>query len=316
MPSKHDEPLASNRAGLVMLHGTADRSSRPLDRDVTAIGKASGCDVRLEAPDVSGLHCLISRGACGFHLRDCGSRAGIRLNGDMVREATLHDEDILQVGPFSFRVQIPAGVGGALPHPAEQRVWRLERSRRRLAQLALTQRRRLNALRQEAADGEPARLNRELSALRERVKDHDQRVRQLQQAEREVARDRDLLARDAADLDARMQQSEDQLAKRLADADVDINRRWEEFDQHCRQREQTQAAAGAELDALAARLEERQAQLAEQERRLAEERQRAGPGQDTLTAQLVELQAQVAEQEDRLAEDRQRLGREAEQVRH
>src|SRR5581483_3990393 len=170
-----------------------------LDRDVIIIGRARGCDLGLEAPDVSSLHCVITRGPYGFSLRDCGSRAGTRLNGDAVVEATLNDEDLLQVGPFSFRVHLPASCRPTSRPEDVARMERLERSRRNLARIALAQRRRLGP---RGAEDEPSPedsaawppiMKKQASALRARVRDYDKRVRQLEQAERDVARDRELL---------------------------------------------------------------------------------------------------------------------------
>jgi len=125
---------------LVLLFGDADDKSRPLDRDVLTIGRARGADIGLDAPDVSTLHCLIWRNSVGYQIRDCGSRSGTRVNGDLVKESILHDGDVLQVGPFSFRVQLPVGDKSGL---REARYKHVERSRRNLVRLALTLRQRL-----------------------------------------------------------------------------------------------------------------------------------------------------------------------------
>src|ERR1700719_4264401 len=107
MGSKHDEPIDPGQPALILMYGDAARKRRPLSRDAVTIGRARGCDIWLDAPDVSSLHCVITRSGDGFHLRDCASRSGTRLNGDGVGEAALQDRDILQIGPFSFRVFLP-----------------------------------------------------------------------------------------------------------------------------------------------------------------------------------------------------------------
>jgi pSer/pThr/pTyr-binding forkhead associated (FHA) protein len=126
---------------LVVLHGSAANKVRPIDQDVLTVGRARGADIGLDAPDVSSLHCVIWRGATGYLIRDCGSRAGTRVNGDVIRESLLHDGDVLQIGPFSFRVQMPAG---AFPlAPREARYNHVEHSRRNLARLALALRQKI-----------------------------------------------------------------------------------------------------------------------------------------------------------------------------
>ena len=132
---------ARGQPALVVLHGGAPNTCRPLDRDVLTVGRARGADIGLDAPDVSSLHCVIWRGSVGYQIRDCGSRAGTKVNGDLVHESVLRDGDVLQVGPFSFRVQLPGGASPAASR--EVRYKHLERSRRNLARLALALRQKL-----------------------------------------------------------------------------------------------------------------------------------------------------------------------------
>jgi pSer/pThr/pTyr-binding forkhead associated (FHA) protein len=109
MASQHDGPFDATKPGLVLLYGNISRKYRYLDRDVLVIGRARGCDFGLEAPDISSIHCIINRVGAGFALRDCQSRSGTKINGNQVREAVLRDGDLLQLGPFSFRVNLPLG---------------------------------------------------------------------------------------------------------------------------------------------------------------------------------------------------------------
>jgi pSer/pThr/pTyr-binding forkhead associated (FHA) protein len=132
-----NEERAQPRPALVLLYAKEDRRW-PLEREVVTLGRARGCDVALEAADVSSLHTVIWRNSAGFQLRDCGSRAGTHVNGDRVTQATLHDGDILQVGPFSFKVSLPKTEMSA----RELRLRHVERSRRNLARLALALRQR------------------------------------------------------------------------------------------------------------------------------------------------------------------------------
>jgi chromosome segregation ATPase len=140
--------------------------------------------------------------------------------------------------------------------PADSRLQRLEQSRRRLAQIALSLRQRLQeeqALRSLHGQNEPSGatrqndLDRQAETLRERASEYEQRARRLEEAERALAADRDALDRDAAAFRAGVQQIEDELAQRQAALERDVEKTWGA----CRQR-------GLELD--------------EAERRLAEER--------------------------------------------
>src|ERR1700682_6216650 len=85
MTNRREVNLA-NQPALVPSFGGQDKKPRPLDRDVITIGRARGCDIGLEAPDISTLHCLLYRTAEGFRVRDCGSRTGTRVNGDAPRQ--------------------------------------------------------------------------------------------------------------------------------------------------------------------------------------------------------------------------------------
>src|SRR5262245_11661140 len=126
--------------------GGADKKPRFLDKEAMSIGRARGCDIALDANEVSAVHCLFYRSAAGgFRIRDCGSRTGTRLNGAAVKNAPLADGDMLQIGPFSFEVKVPPEALAQAAEPAiDLRRWeRVAHSRRRLARLALSLRRKL-----------------------------------------------------------------------------------------------------------------------------------------------------------------------------
>jgi pSer/pThr/pTyr-binding forkhead associated (FHA) protein len=214
MGTKHDEPLDPSQPALILMYGDAGRKQRPLNRDGITVGRGRGCDICLDAPDVSNVHCLITRGADGYHLRDCASRAGTRVNGEVVREGALHDGDILQVGPFSFRVHLPAASAGASPRREE----RYQRSRRNLAQLALAKRRLLQQLRSPSGitDLHPqkADLERRTAALNARLREYEKRCRILEQAEHDLSRDRESLRAETEAFQERVHRTEEELAKR------------------------------------------------------------------------------------------------------
>jgi pSer/pThr/pTyr-binding forkhead associated (FHA) protein len=214
MAKTHENDFDVTRPALVLLFGNTSKKHRLLDRDAIVVGRARGCDLGLEAPDVSSVHCVITRGPGGYHLRDCQSRAGTKFNGNAVREATLRDGDLLQIGPFSFRVHLPAGciVGASVPNAS--RLQHLERSRRNLARLALRRRKLLRLVRalQQDGNGKAVRdqLSKQLTSLKGRIRDYDQRVRALEDAERELARDRETLDREMATFRTQVQSTEQQ----------------------------------------------------------------------------------------------------------
>jgi predicted component of type VI protein secretion system len=73
---------------------------------VSFVGRRAECDICLNAPGVSELHCVLSRTMDGLVLRDC-SASGVYLNGQKVTETLLTDGDQLKIGSFDIRVNMP-----------------------------------------------------------------------------------------------------------------------------------------------------------------------------------------------------------------
>jgi chromosome segregation ATPase len=270
MASKHDESPPWVPA-LIPLYGGGEKKRRPLNRDAVVIGRARGCDIGLEAPDVSSIHCLISRGPNGFFLRDCESRAGTKLNGEPVKESQLQDEDIVQVGPFTFRVHLPQFPKGS--RGTNSRAFLVEhliRSRKNLAQLALRLRNRISEFQgmfagDKAAHASDGGLHRQASGLRDQFRTYVKRLEQLEQAERELSKDRANLASERKAHEARLKEADDERALLRAQAEAEIQARWREFQERCQQQD-TKRGAGAEADTRTDK--ETSSQVAEQEHRL------------------------------------------------
>jgi len=298
MGSKHDESVDADQPTLVLMHGDSVRRHRPLTREAVAIGRAHGCDICLEAPDVSSLHCLITRRGTGLYLRDCGSRSGTHLNGNVIRDTMpLRDSDILQVGPFSFRVHLPTGSPSARP----SREQRLDNSRRNLARLALAQRRRLRQL-QAGAGGQEveqrqADLDRQTAALRDRGLVYDQRFERLDQAERDLNRDRQAMAQESEVLRARVQQLElDQLTRGIQAMQLEQQESMKTREEWTR--EQAEATT---------RLAQQRAALTQAEASLREQR----AGLSRMMAELKQMQETIRNQQNA---DGEALRRENEQL--
>ena len=111
MEPTHDPspPPGSPPAGeLVAQNGRLAGSRRPLEAALTFVGNAAACDVRLTGDGVHPLHCLLARGPDGMLLRDLESEGGTFVNGERVSARLLRDGDLLGVGPYQFRVRLPA----------------------------------------------------------------------------------------------------------------------------------------------------------------------------------------------------------------
>lgn len=69
------------------------------------IGRTEDCNVRIEDPTVSSLHCELIRNEDGsYTARDAGSTNGTRINGVRITEQRLNASDILQVGGVELLV--------------------------------------------------------------------------------------------------------------------------------------------------------------------------------------------------------------------
>ncbi len=197
MPMNRDINLMRQPA-LVPLFGGMDKRPRALDREVITIGRARGCDMGLDAPEISTLHCILYRSPDGYRVRDCGSRTGTRVNGGLPRSGVLVEGDVLQIGPFSFRVKIPPGSLLDSKNFGAARLEHWQHSRQKLAQLALGYRRRLRTQALDAgchqqAEHQQAELKQKAAEVREKIRQYDQRFNQLELAERDLEADRDKL---------------------------------------------------------------------------------------------------------------------------
>jgi EAL domain-containing protein (putative c-di-GMP-specific phosphodiesterase class I) len=68
------------------------------------IGRMAEARMQLTAEHVSKLHAEIYSDGVALRLRDLGSRNGTFLNQQPVRDAGLHEGDIIRIGPYEFRV--------------------------------------------------------------------------------------------------------------------------------------------------------------------------------------------------------------------
>lgn len=83
----------------------------PLSERPVTIGRDTGCDLRLELPDISRCHARVYPDGECWVLEDCGSRNGIFLNGERVGRRELQDGDLFRIGEVALRFN------GALPPP-------------------------------------------------------------------------------------------------------------------------------------------------------------------------------------------------------
>ncbi len=328
MRKTREDRIDPGQPALIVTYGNTSRKVRPLDRDIVVLGRASCCDWNLVSPEVAPIHCLVVHVADGWRVRDCASRLGTRVNGKTVHDELLCDGDVLQVGSFSFQVQLPnpkprparPAPERPAPDPAPslpanlgiaRKLQRLERSRRQLARLALAWRRRCRRL----DDGQVAQLRKELddqaTRLEARQRDLEACFAHIEQSETEVAELRAALDFEAQALQERRTQAERALEERQADSEARIQAAWEEFQGRCRQQEKEfltsantptslseQVAAlnvrARELDCLATHLQRVRDHLEEERQEFLSNQDDVREDNDRLGAALRESQAEVA----------------------
>ncbi len=86
-------------------------------REVTLVGRKGGeCDIALEHPSISKLHCAIARTDGLLFVRDLGSTNGTKVNGQRVTRGALLPGDELTFANIKFRVFLGPGEMPARPN--------------------------------------------------------------------------------------------------------------------------------------------------------------------------------------------------------
>jgi hypothetical protein len=85
----------------------------------TLVGRSEHNDVCLPSPYLSRHHAVIVGTPEGYYLVDLNSANGVLLNGRRVERAVLCDEDVLVIGPFRLKVQVPESLTDGSPLPEE-----------------------------------------------------------------------------------------------------------------------------------------------------------------------------------------------------
>ena len=268
---------------LIPMHGPGERKPRQLDHVVATIGRARGCELCLDASDVSTVHCLVYRSPDGYRVRDCNSRTGTRVNGNGINGSQrLNDGDILNVGPFSFEVKLPRPPkGAAAPPPTVGQALSWQASRQRLAQHALRYRRLAQG---GAGDHDTPRLREKALML-------DRRLAELEEAEVELRAEREALVSEAPSNESRT------IVVQTTEA---LQHERQEIDRMRQQLEKAQADAQASFD-------KQRAGLAQQEATLRMQRADLARMMEQLRALQEELRKPHKAELQALSEENQRL---------
>jgi pSer/pThr/pTyr-binding forkhead associated (FHA) protein len=319
---------------LVVQNGRQSGARRALTMPLTLIGRASGCELRLNVDGVDPLHCAIVASHAGPVLRDLDGITGTKVNGDWVKSSLLHPGDVIEVGPFQFILELPTpSTADGIPvlEPASldgerdalrvqaaavaaqqaelmeeelkliQKATALERQEKQLADHLEERRRRLDNVREKVRQ-ERAAFRDEMAAAREDL----EKSREGFAAEQSEIK--------TATLQAQLEQ------KRLVELRKRLKRRWRRnFAQHVADlasREKKLAAAEATAQSQAKSLDRERQKLTEAQqrfngeswlarRRLSEEWEKVARAQSeanenqremesTINARARELDAQAA----------------------
>jgi pSer/pThr/pTyr-binding forkhead associated (FHA) protein len=319
MRREREEPFDASQPALIVTYGNTTRKHRLLDRDLLVLGRSSCCDFGLVSPEVAPIHCVIVRTAGGWRVRDCTGRSGTRLNGKAVHEETLTDGDILQVGTFSFQLNLPRAAT-AEPPPVDPsqfvgdrldvaKFHRLQKSRDRLARRALEMRKQLQQVKSgqhpavsPAPPVTPSRFEAELGEKRAELealeKKLEAREAELNEQDRAIRNEYRDLEKQRKELERFAQEA---LAKKHAElerkADGLLAERRKELEAEV---ERELAERRAELDRLAETLRARERELADERGRLEEDVRKKERELGERLRQAEELSAQLAQSREAL----------------
>ncbi len=98
-----------SRGGKVMMRVTLGQR--------TLLGRSEHNDICLPSPYLSRHHAAIVGTPQGYYVVDLNSINGLSLNGRQVERAVLCDEDILTMGPFKIKIQVPEWLASGDPLP-------------------------------------------------------------------------------------------------------------------------------------------------------------------------------------------------------
>ncbi|MEM8994966.1 MAG: FHA domain-containing protein, partial [Acidobacteriota bacterium] len=90
-----------------------------VDRDEMVIGSDEGCDIRLAFPGVGRRHARLRSGGGRMEIEDLGSRKGLLVNGEKVRQASLEVLDEIRLGSIALLLEDVTAEGPPAAAPVE-----------------------------------------------------------------------------------------------------------------------------------------------------------------------------------------------------
>jgi hypothetical protein len=112
-----DEPLEVPPQGYLLISRGGKVLTRVTLGQRTLLGRSEHNDVCLPSPYLSRHHAVIVGTPEGYYVVDLNSVNGLLLNGRKVERAILCDQDIVTIGPFRMKVQVPEWIAHGNPLP-------------------------------------------------------------------------------------------------------------------------------------------------------------------------------------------------------
>jgi hypothetical protein len=112
-----DRPLDVPPQGYLLISRGGKVLTRVTLGQRTLLGRSEHNDICLPSPYLSRHHAVIVGTPEGYYVVDLNSVNGLLLNGRKVERAILCDQDIMTIGPFRMKVQIPEWLAHGDPLP-------------------------------------------------------------------------------------------------------------------------------------------------------------------------------------------------------
>ena len=279
---------------LIVSAGRHKGTRLALKSPVTFVGRADGCDLRLDADGVLPFHCVIAAGPEGLSLRAC-QPDGTRVNGRPATLAPLQDGDEVQVGPCTFTVRAPAA------DEAHREALRIQAAAVVAQQAALTEEELGLRERQTAFQRQEQQLAAHLEERRRQLVDLQEQLGEarakLRRERADFERQAEALTREATEArrsaDEREQQARSE-RQRLQALRGRFARRWKRH--WSAQRKQVEAGR--------AEVERARQQIERERSRIDEARQRFNGTAESEKRQLAEAWGQLEREQSRWQEER------------
>lgn len=117
---RRDGYLAKHSVSIVFASGPLSGSEVTLERPRMMIGRAAGCDVRIDDASISHQHAALELGSSGYRIRDLGSTNGVQVNGARMALAELKHGDTIALGQIELRYVVEARSSGPKTHTLDE----------------------------------------------------------------------------------------------------------------------------------------------------------------------------------------------------